>query len=213
MAIQLKFHLTLTFEDIDELSGYEKNLVGNLYQGESILVKEDNHFFMIDPLTFEGIEIFGPSFLDDRVSQLTSLSMDRVTYTFVLVYEFGRYQLSIVEIEGQPYTEIEKISLIETLFLTYGLDPFYQEGSSFVIPTADPIGLVDVSYQAVGDNAVYYDDINHKFLDLDEDKIVDFEVTFTSPNDPLITNTITIHVLVKAIVSNSVSELLSGGYR
>jgi uncharacterized repeat protein (TIGR02543 family) len=201
---------TLTLAEVAMLNVASQYLINDLYEAEGILVKEDDQFSLIDITIFEGTPIYGPSFLDDRISELDTLNLDRVDVTYVLVYKDGQYQISIVDIEANPLTELEKVNIIKDLIIAFAFEPYYKEGSLFELPSADPLGFVGLTYQAIGDNAVYFDMETHAFLDVEQDTIVEFEITLTSAINPLVSETFSISVLVKPIIVDTVLDLLEG---
>lgn len=205
-----KVALDFPFADIEDLSIPSTSYIHNLYQFEGILFSEDGQYALLDTVSLEGISLYGPSYNLTRTAELEALVMERVQMTFVLVFDKGYYELSLVSVVANPFTELEKVMLIQYLFTTFGFEDEYMEETTFFIPDADPLGFTFVTYQAVGDNAVYYDHTAQMFLDVDDVTVIDFEVTFTSQADPLVTDTITISVTVIPLYTQTVVELLTG---
>jgi uncharacterized repeat protein (TIGR02543 family) len=205
-----KVALNLPFEDVEKLEFVSPAYIHNLYQFEGILFNEGGQYALLDTQTLEGMALYGPSYNTTRTAELDALVLERVQMTFVLVFDNGAYELSLVSIVANPYTELEKIALIEYLFTTYGFEDEYMEETKFMIPDADPLGFTHVTYQAVGDNAIYYDQTTQMFLDVEVSTVIDFEVTFTSQADPLVSHTMTISITVIPLYTQTVVELLTG---
>jgi uncharacterized repeat protein (TIGR02543 family) len=200
----------LSLAEVDMLNVPSKYIINDLYEAEGILIKEDEQFSIIDISVFEGITIYGPSFLNDRIIELDALVLDRVEFTYVLVYKDDEYQISIVDIEANTLSEVEKVTIIKDLLIEYAVEPYYQEGSLFELPLGDPLGFVSLEYEAIGDNAIYYDMATHTFLDIDQETVIIFEITLTSIVNPLITETFNINVIVKPFIVDTVLDLLEG---
>lgn len=190
----------LTLAEVGALNVSSQYLINNLYEAEGILVKKDDQFSIVDTIFFDDISIYGQSFLNDRIIELDALVLDRVEFTYILVYKNNEYQISIVNIDINSLTEVEKISIIKELLFTNAFEPYYQEGSLFELFSSDPFGFVNLEYLSIGDNALYYDMTTHMFLDVEEETVIDFKITLTSVADSLISNTFTIGVLVKPII-------------
>lgn len=205
-----KAALDFPFSMIEDLKVPSDAYIHDLYQFEGILYGEDGQYALLDTLSLEGISLYGPSYNITRTTELDALILERVQMTFVLVFNNGAYELSLVSVVANPYTELEKVMLIQHLFTTFGFEDEYMEETKFFIPDADPLGFTFVTYQAVGDNAIYYDHTTQMFLDVDDVTVIDFEVTFTSQTDPLVTDTITISITVIPLYTQTVVELLTG---
>lgn len=181
--------------------------VGNLYQTEGILFTDGSNYSLVDPLTTSGIELYYKSYLSDRVSELDAVVFDRVQLTYVLVYEDGVWQAAIVDVVSDPLTDAEKQALIQSMVDTYLGTTTFLPGSVFDVPASDPYGFATITYQATGDNASYFDSVNHVFLPTDVERIITFEVTLTFATG---STTFNVNVTLEPVTVSTILDVLNG---
>jgi len=198
----------LSIADIAALDNEEIYMIHDLFEAEGILYENENgQLEIVDINTLEHVMIYDMFTRYDTYEDLKTMLLSKVSFTYVLIYYADTYMIGIVDYESTPLTFDE----IVDIYADIDVEAFYVEEDTFTFKTIEDLGFVDITYEAVGDNASYFNQNQEKFNSIDEEEIIiDFEFRITDKNDETIFETIIIPITVKAIESDDVSDLLDG---
>ena len=203
-----KTAVPLSMAEVAALEGEEVYLIHNLYEAEAILYQNEFETLeFVDLNTFDHIEVYDMFTRYNKHEDLLTKLLSKVSYTYVLVYYADTYMIGLVDYEVEPLTFDEIVDIYSNI----DVEPFYVEEDPFVFTTVEDLGYVNIDVEAIGENAMYYDQDKQKFNSINEEEItIDFAFTITNKLDESMSETITIPVVVKAIESDSISDLLNG---
>ncbi len=201
-----KTPINLSFDGLNDIVDVD-NYIHNIFSTEGIFYLDDGTYMLADPVTLQKIPVYNKSYESDKSFMMTVGVLNRVDMTYALVWVDDHFEAAIIGLTIIPMTDIEVQMIIRDLINTEFNGMEFIPGNSFEIPASDPFGFSTITYQAINDNASFYDSVNKIFLETSEIKTISFEVTATIDSNPYL---FTINVILNAVTITPIADFLNG---
>ncbi len=199
--------------DLSSIDFNDPFRVGTFYRytGFMMIEEAEGIIALFDPNVEDGfypiINVMMSDDFDDDFALITSVYV-RLGFTIMPVFEQGLHAVLYAEevqvVEEIALSDDDQLDILEDLIMQLLDGMVVHPNDRLDVPPQDPFFGFEISATAVGENAMYYDADEDRFLWVDESTVIEFEITF-GLNDT--TRTVTVEIVNDPPVVSDVDSL------